>query len=293
MPSVEVRGLSKWYSSKKALSDVSFTVEDGEIVGVIGPNAAGKTTLIRILSCLLKPDSGEVRIFGKKPCQVKGLFALLPQDVKAHFYTLTPRDYAYHYLRMRGLGREEARRTADDAMKLFGIDYADEPMSTLSGGMVRRALLAMVLSADAGLYFLDEPTVGLDVENRLKLWDVIRKKAEESTIVLTSHYLNEISSVCDRVLLLKGGRVRAFGRPEEIAREYLSGLHSKVVAFGDVTLEGFLLKKAGRNTYIYARSGHEEKEIMEALESAGIPFRRESLTIEDVFIAGGLGDGDR
>jgi len=291
MLSVEVRGLSKWYSSKKALSDVSFTLEDGEIVGIIGPNGAGKTTLIRILSCLLRPDSGEVRIFGKKPCEARGLFALLPQDVKAHFYTLTPRDYVYHYLRMRGLAKSEARRRADEAMGLFRIDYSDEPMSTLSGGMVRKVLLAMVLSVDVGLYFLDEPTVGLDVENRLKLWEVIRKKAEESTIVLTGHYLNEISSVCDRVLLLKDGQVRAFGRPEEIAREYLSGLHSKVVVFGDVPLDSFLARKAGRNTYIYTRSGHEEKEIMEALESLGVPFRREGLTIEDVFIAGGLDDG--
>ncbi|NJE00467.1 ABC transporter ATP-binding protein [Thermococcus sp. JdF3] len=291
MPSIEVRGLSKWYGSKKALSDVSFTVEEGEIVGIIGPNGAGKTTLIRILSCLLKPDSGEVRIFGRKHCEAKDLFALLPQDVKAHFYTLTPRDYVYHYLRMRGLSRSEALQRVDEAMELLGIDYADEPMSTLSGGMVRRALLTMVLSAHARLYFLDEPTVGLDVENRLNLWEVLRKKAEESTIVLTGHYLNEISSVCDRVLLLKDGQVKAFGRPERVARDYLSGLHSKIVAFEDVKLEGFLLKKAGRNTHIYTRSKREEKEIMEVLESSGVPFRRESLTIEDVFIAGGLDDG--
>ncbi|WP_456394152.1 ATP-binding cassette domain-containing protein [Thermococcus sp.] len=124
-------------AQKKALSDVSFTVEEGEIVGIIGPNGAGNTTLIRILSCLLRPDSGEVRIFGRRPCEAKNLFALLPQDVKAHFYTLTPRDYVYHYLRMRGLGRDKAKRKADEAMELFGIYYADEPMSTLSGGMVR------------------------------------------------------------------------------------------------------------------------------------------------------------
>ncbi len=291
MPSIEVRGLSKWYGSKKALSDVSFTVQEGEIVGIIGPNGAGKTTLIRILSCLLKPDSGEVRIFGKKPCEAKDLFALLPQDVKAHFYTLTPRDYVYHYLRMRGLGRDEARKKAEEAMGLFRIDYADEPMSTLSGGMVRRALLAMVLSAHAKLYFLDEPTVGLDVENRLKLWEVLREKAEESTIVLTSHYLNEISSVCDRVLLLKDGQVKAFGRPERVARNYLRGLHSKIVAFEGVKLEDFLVKKAGRNTYIYTRSKADEREAVEALEKAGVPFKVGELTIEDVFIAGGLDDG--
>ncbi|CAD5243357.1 ABC transporter ATP-binding protein [Thermococcus camini] len=293
MPAVEVENLSKSYGSKRALSDVSFTVEEGEIVGVIGPNGAGKTTLIRILTCLLKPDSGKVRVFGRNPCEARGLFVLLPQDVKAHFYTLTPRDYVYHYLRMRGAKRAEARERAEKAVQEFGIDYADEPMSMLSGGMVRKALLAMVLSADAKLYFLDEPTVGLDVENRLKLWEVLREKVGESTIVLTSHYLNEISSICDRVLLLKGGRVRAFGRPEEIAREYLSGLHSKVVAFGEVSLDGFLARKAGRNTYIYPRSKAEEREIVEAIKRTGVPFKVEGLTIEDVFIAGGLDDGDR
>ena len=284
MPAIEIEGLSKSYGPKMALSDVSFTVDDGEIVGIIGPNGAGKTTLIRVLTCLLKPDSGEVRIFGRNPCDAKSLFALLPQDVKAHFYTLTPRGYVYHYLRMRGLGRDEARKKADEAMGLFGIGYADEPMSTLSGGMVRRALLAMVLSADVNLYYLDEPTVGLDVESRLKLWEVLRERAENATIVLTSHYLNEISSVCDRVLLLRNGRVETFGRPEEIARNYLRGLHSKIVAYGNVTLEGFLLRKAGRNTYIYTRSRGEEREIMEALERTGVPFRAEELTIEDVFI---------
>ncbi|WP_240911634.1 ATP-binding cassette domain-containing protein [Thermococcus sp. LS1] len=131
MSSIEVRGLSKWYGSKKALSNVSFTVEEGEIVGIIGPNGAGKTTLIRILSCLLKPDSGEVRIFGEGPCEARNLFALLPQDVRAHFYTLTPRDYVYHYLRMRGLSRKNARERANKAMEAFGIDYADELFSTL------------------------------------------------------------------------------------------------------------------------------------------------------------------
>ncbi|WP_456394150.1 ABC transporter ATP-binding protein [Thermococcus sp.] len=149
----------------------------------------------------------------------------------------------------------------------------------------------MVLSADARLYFLDEPTVGLDVENRLKLWDVTRKKAEESTIVLTSHYLNEILSVCDRVLLLKEGQIKAFGRPERVARDYLRGLYSKVVAFGEVALDGFFVRRAGKNTYIYTRSKAEEREVIKALERAGVPFKVDGLTIEDVFIAGGLDDG--
>ncbi|WP_099211801.1 ABC transporter ATP-binding protein [Thermococcus henrietii] len=293
MSAVEVQGLSKSYGPKVALEGVSFSINEGEIVGVIGPNGAGKTTLIRILTCLLKPDSGEVRVFGRNPCEAKELFALLPQDVKAHFYTLTPRDYVYHYLRMRGLGRSEARIRAGRALEEFEIGYADEQVSTLSGGMMRKVLLAMVLSADAGLYFLDEPTVGLDVESRLRLWEALRERAKEATIVLTSHYLNEVSSVCDRVLLLKDGKIKAFGRPERIAGEYLRGLHSKVVAFGEVRLDGFLTRKAGRNTYVYTRSGAEEREAIEALERAGVPFKVEELSIEDVFIAGGLDGGHR
>ena len=284
MFAVDVKGLSKSYGSKVALDRVSFSIKEGEIVGVIGPNGAGKTTLIRILTCLLKPDSGEVKIFGRNPCEAKELFALLPQDVKAHFYTLTPRDYLYHYLRMRGFGRKKARIRAGMVLEEFKISYADEPVSTLSGGMMRKVLLAMVLSADARLYFLDEPTVGLDVESRLKLWEVLRERAKEATIVLTSHYLNEISSVCDRVLLLKDGNIQAFGRPERIAGEYLKGLHSKVVAFGEVNLYGFLMRKAGKNTYVYTRSKVEEKEVVEALERVGVPFKVEELTIEDVFI---------
>lgn len=106
--------------------------------------------------------------------------------------------------------KKDAKIRAGKAVEEFGIDYADKIMSTLSGGMVRKTLLAMILSADAKIYYLDEPTVGLDVENRLKLWEILREKSKNSTVVITSHYLNEISSVCDNVLLLKKGRVVAF-----------------------------------------------------------------------------------
>ncbi|ASJ01924.1 daunorubicin ABC transporter ATP-binding protein [Thermococcus profundus] len=288
---IKATNLSKSFNSKRALDGVSFSIEGPGIVGIIGPNGAGKTTLIRILTGLLRPDSGNVELFGREPEKARELFALLPQDVRAHFYTLTPRDYVYHYLRMRGLSKREAMKKADEAMEAFGITYADELFSTLSGGMVRRALLAMVLSAEVPLYFLDEPTVGLDVQNRLKLWEMLRERAEEATIILTSHYLNEISSVCDRVLLLKAGKVVADGKPEEIARDYLRKFTSKIVAFEDVSLEGFTLRRAGRKAYIYARSKAEEKEIIGKLEELRVPFRREGVTIEDVFLVGGIDDG--
>ncbi len=287
---IEVKSLTKNYRTIKALDSITFSVPKGVILGVIGPNGAGKTTLIRILSCLLSYDSGTVKLFGMevKGCgnEIKRKIALLPQEARAHFYTLTPFEHVYHYLRMRGLSRDEAKSRANHAMEEFGIDYHDRIMSTLSGGMVRKTLLAMVLSADARLYFLDEPTVGLDVESRLKLWEILRKRVESSTIILTSHYLNEISSVSDLVLLLKN-RVLAFGPPEKIAKRYLSDFVSRLVVFGNFNGE-FTAKKAGRNTILYFRSKAEEREAITLLEELGIPFRREELTSEDVFLVGDL-----
>lgn len=292
MEAIAVEDLTKSYGEIKALDSLTFSVQEGSILGIIGPNGAGKTTLVRILSLLLKPDKGRILLYGhevnSRKSEIKNLFALLPQEAKSHFYTLTPFEYIYHYLRMRGFSRKDAKIRAGKAVEEFGIDYADKIMSTLSGGMVRKTLLAMILSADAKIYYLDEPTVGLDVENRLKLWEILREKSKNSTVVITSHYLNEISSVCDNVLLLKKGRVVAFGKPEKIARQYLSQFHSKIVVFGEFTKEDYTTRRAGKNTFVYTKSKSEEREVIEELKDTGIPFKREELTIEDIFLVGDL-----
>ncbi len=292
MEAIAVEGLTKNYGKIKALDSLTFSVQEGSILGIIGPNGAGKTTLVRILSCLLKPDGGRVFLYGREitSCKsdIKNLFALLPQEAKAHFYTLTPFEYIYHYLRMRGFSKEEAKARAEQAIEEFNIDYANRIMSTLSGGMVRKTLLAMILSADVNIYYLDEPTVGLDVENRLKLWEILREKSRNSTIVITSHYLNEISTVCDEVLLLKKGRAVAFGEPEKIGRQYLSQFYSKIVVFGEFIKEEYITKRAGKNTLVYVKSKLEERDVVSKLEEIGLPFKREELTIEDIFLVGDL-----
>ncbi|NJE46126.1 ABC transporter ATP-binding protein [Thermococcus sp. GR7] len=288
MAIIEVERLTKHYGTVKALEDVTFEV-DGGIVGLIGPNGAGKTTLIKILTTQLKPTSGTARVLGfdvlKEPMEIKRRIALLPQEVRAHFYTLTPREYIYHYLRMRGLPGGEARAKASEWLEKLNIYYADRPMVELSGGMARKALLAMVLAYDAELYFLDEPTVGLDPSARFELWDVLREKSENATIFLTSHYVDEISRVCDEVILLKR-RVLLKGRPEEIARLYLPHFRKKVVLFESFELEGFTSKRAGRYTFVYPASETELRELEGLLLDRGVPFRVEELTIEDFFLLG-------
>lgn len=196
---------------------------------------------------------------------------------------------------MRGFSRGEARVRAEEAVRRFGIDYSNRIASTLSSGMVRKMLLAMILSANARIYYLDEPTVGLDVRSRVDLWGLLRERARDSVIILTSHYLNEISSVCDKVLLLKSGRIVDLGSPEELVHRHLPGIRSKIVVLGELggveeqLDRGYLVRRAGRNIYIYTRSRSEEGEAVERLRELGLPFRMEEPSIEDLFIVGDLG----
>lgn len=186
---------------------------------------------------------------------------------------------------MRGLPGGEARAKASEWLEKLNIYYADRPMVELSGGMARKALLAMVLAYDAELYFLDEPTVGLDPSARFELWDVLREKSENATIFLTSHYVDGISRVCDEVILLTS-RVLLKGRPEGIARLYLPHFRKKVVLFESFELEGFTSKRAGRYTFVYPASETERRELEGLLLDRGFPFRVEELTIEDLFLLG-------
>ncbi|MCA6213777.1 ABC transporter ATP-binding protein [Thermococcus bergensis] len=286
---IKAHRLTKRYDSTLALDSLSFSVGQNRIIGLIGPNGAGKTTLIKILTTQLKPTSGKAYVLGhevgKGSTEIRKRISLLPQEVKAHFYTLTPFEYIYHYLRMRGLKRQEAKEKAREAIREFNISYADKPMVELSGGMVRKALVAMVLSFDAELYFLDEPTVGLDPSARFELWQILREKTKSSTIFLTSHYIDEVSKVCDEVILLDK-RILLQGEPEDIVKHYLPRFRKKVVLFEYADVGEYAVKKAGKYTFVYPESESELEELTESLISRGVPFKIEELTIEDLFLLG-------
>lgn len=289
---IETHHLTKRYGATLALDSLSFSVGQNRIIGLIGPNGAGKTTLIKILTTQLKPTSGKAYVLGyelERSTEIRKRISLLPQEVKAHFYTLTPFEYIYHYLRMRGLGRGEAKGKARKAVKEFNIGYANRLMVELSGGMIRKALVAMVLSYDAELYFLDEPTVGLDPSARFELWDILRERAKGSTIFLTSHYIDEVSKVCDEVILLNR-RILLQGKPEEIARHYLPRFRKKVVLFEHADVGEYRVKKAGRHLFVYPQSEDELEELTKSLISGGVPFKIEELTIEDLFLLGWAND---
>ena len=252
----------------------SFRIDSNGIVGLIGPNGAGKTTLIRILSCQLKQSAGRAFVLGyeigKDDDEIKKQIALLPQGVKAHYYLLNPFDYVYHYLRIRGISRREAKLMARRAMEEFDINFWNRNVIELSDGMIRKVMLAMVLSYDAKIYFLDEPTVGLDPSIRVNFWEKLRRKSRNSLIFITSHYMDEISTLCDEVLLLDNGHLIGRGPPEKIAMKFIKKFKKKVIVLERVSELEYPAKIIGLYTYIYPKSEDELDEVTNRLMHLGL-----------------------
>jgi ABC-2 type transport system ATP-binding protein len=205
-----------------ALSDLSLTVDRGEILCLVGPNGAGKTTTVRILATQLLPTSGRVTVFGedaiREPAKVRSRLASVPQEGEPDL-ELTAWEHVYYYLRVRGLGHRTALARATEALTQLGLwEKRRQLCRLLSGGLRRRVLIAMAFAAQAELLFLDEPTTGLDPAIRRETWDLLSALRRSTTIVLTSHSMEEVEALADRVLVILDGRLRVEGRPAELRR---------------------------------------------------------------------------
>ena len=220
--------LRKVYHSKgapptEALAGVSLEVRRGERVALLGRNGAGKTTFLRIASTLLRPTSGRIEVFGfdvdKTPEKARPYIAVVPQEGKPFFH-LTPREQVYTYLRARGIGREVAKSRTEDALEKMGItEVADRLSVTLSGGQRQRAMVATVIATEAPLLFLDEPTIGMDPFARRAVWEAIRVlTAHGSTILLTTHYLDEAEALSDRLYVIERGELLISGTADDLKR---------------------------------------------------------------------------
>lgn len=222
---VEVTGLSHRFGATRALDGVTFDVEDGEIFGLLGPNGAGKTTTMRVLLTLLPVQSGTARISGvdvaTRSGEVRQLVGWVPQD-RAIDPLLTGRENLRFVAGLHHLTRAAARQRADQLLDLVGLcGVGDRLVQELSAGMRRRIELAMGLVHRPRVLFLDEPSVGLDVRARRRVWDHIRQvRAMGTTVVLTTHYLDEADAMCDRVAIIHHGRIRAIAPPAELKRRH-------------------------------------------------------------------------
>jgi ABC-2 type transport system ATP-binding protein len=218
---VLIQNLCKSYGDVPAVKDVSFQVEPGEIFGLLGPNGAGKTTTIRCLCTLAKPDSGTIEIGGISvldyPREARKRLGYVAQEV-ALDKILTGRELLELQAALYHIPKVAARQRIEVLLEILDLhSYADKKTGTYSGGLKRRLDLAAGLLHQPEVLILDEPTVGLDIESRVVVWDFLRQlRASGTTILITSHYLEEVDALADRVGIIDGGLVIAEGTPSEL-----------------------------------------------------------------------------
>jgi ABC-2 type transport system ATP-binding protein len=223
MISIEVSSLKKYYGKIKAVDDISFSVDEGEIFGLLGPNGAGKTTTIEIMEGLRKKDEGDVKVLGLYPWKdgykLHQKIGVIPQEF-TFFEKITPREAIIYYADLFGV-----KVDPDEILKAVLLeDSAKVMFDNLSGGQKQKTGLALALVNSPELLFLDEPTTGLDPNARRAIWEVIRGlKARGKTIILTTHYLDEAQQLSDRVAIMNLGRIAAMGTVDEIIAEHGSG----------------------------------------------------------------------
>ena len=226
-PALALTGLTKRYDNGfLALDGLDFDVPDGAFFGLLGPNGAGKTTLISAVCNLIRVTAGEIRVFGAPhdAMAARRMIGLAEQDVNLDRFLDVEETLLYHggYY---GMSRPEARRRAQEMMEIFDLRAkAGTRAPKLSGGMRRRLLLARALMHEPELVILDEPTAGVDVELRMELWRYMRRlHGEGTTVLLTTHYLEEAEELCEEIALIRGGRLLARDSADGLRNTYDAG----------------------------------------------------------------------
>ena len=296
--SIILRNVTKIYGQLRAVDDFSLEVSRGTIFGLLGPNGAGKTTLIKILTTLIRPSAGSASIEGHDTLTagkgVRSIIGVVPQLNNLDRY-LTARENLVLHARMHGIASSDYHRRIDELLELTGLsgrqhDFPD----TFSGGMQRRLVVARALVHNPRVLFLDEPTTGLDPQSRRAVWEYIQALKARMTIFLTTHYMDEADTLCDRIVIMDEGRALVDGSAGEL-KERLAHAHIYEVEFrtNAERYEAMLralpyvesLERSG-NLFRMALTGEEAlKPLMDSIGSTDIRklcLREPSL--EDVFI---------
>jgi len=290
---IETRNLTKRFGKLVAVDRVSISVEEGEIFGFLGANGAGKTTTINVLTTLLRPSEGSAAVAGldvvKEDNRVRSIIGLVPQDLTVD-EDLTGMENMLLQARLYHVPMSKAKPRIEEVLELLTLaDAAGRKVETYSGGMRKRLELAEGLIHYPRVLFLDEPTLGLDVQTRVAMWDYIRKLRDEQkiTVFLTTHYMEEADALCDRIAIIDRGKIIAQGTPHEL-KESLGGDIVEIVLEGDsrdimAVLNSLPSVKEVKNTddvYRIKVSRGEEAlpSIIEKLLRKKIEIRRASLT---------------
>ena len=223
MYAIETVGLTKRYKDVTAVDELDLKVVGGEIFSLLGVNGAGKTTAIKMLSCLVAPSSGDAYVGGhsilSESEKVKTVIAVSPQET-AIAPNLSVRENLELICGIHGFTKEKQAKRIDELSKTFGLESVLERRAgKLSGGWQRRLSIAMALISEPKILFLDEPTLGLDVIARSELWDIIRELKSKATVILTTHYMEEAEALSDRIGIMKDGRILTIGTAKDIMND--------------------------------------------------------------------------
>ena len=301
---IEVQGLSKRYPTRLAVDDVTFSVKQGEIVGFLGPNGAGKTTTMRVITGFLPPTSGWARVAGHDvvaaSAKARAAIGYLPESA-ATYLEMRVGEYVSFRARLEGVpGRAVRGRVAEALDQCLLGEVAGRKIESLSKGFRQRTALAGALVHQPPVLVLDEPTIGLDPVQIIKIRETIRLLGRDRAVLLSTHILPEVESVCDRVLIIDRGRIVAEGTPAEL-RAKLAGTPTLRTAWkGSVAVRDGLAKLPGVSAVEVEESAGETRARIHCLPGAdpredvfrlavenGWVLRelaREALTLEDVFV---------
>ena len=233
MNAIEVNSLTKKFGSSKAVDNISFTVEEGEIFGFLGPNGAGKSTTMMILTTLLKPTSGHALVGGYNVVsdakKVREKIGFVQQEISVDEF-LTGRENLYLHARINQIPRNLIKSRIDDVLELVELgEKQDDATLTYSGGMRKRLDIANGLLSRPAVLFLDEPTVGLDIQTRRKIWGYIRKICKDfgMTIFISTHYMEEADGLCDRIGIIDFGKIQVIDKPKSMK----SAIGNEIISF--------------------------------------------------------------
>ncbi|HPX78566.1 MAG TPA: ABC transporter ATP-binding protein [Methanobacterium sp.] len=294
---IKIESLSKSFGKIKALDNLNLDIKKGELLGIIGPNGAGKTTAIRIICCILKPDSGDVLVNGmsihQEPIQIKSMIGYLPEEPNL-YERFKAKDLLRYFAELYGVPKDRITGRIDEMLELVGMSHrADDRINTFSKGLRQRIGIARALVHDPEILIFDEPTMGLDPATSSNIREFIRDLKGDKTIILCTHYMDEADSLCDRVVILDQGKILDMGTPNDLK----SKIHGDIILNikvedpddGDIKLIQGLSTVTGvdvvDNQYtISLRSKKDINDIINVFEGDILSINTKEPTLEDVFI---------
>ena len=303
MYAIEVENLTKRFGDFTAVDALTFSVEEGEVFGLLGPNGAGKSTLIRMLTTLVPPTSGTASVNGfdiiREPNGVRQSIGVIPQAMTSDL-DLTAEENMSIFAKLYGIPREKRLRTIKQLLKEVDLDkWADKPVKMFSGGMRRRLEIARGLVHEPSLFFLDEPTTGLDPVSRVAVWEMLTrlKGQRDLTILVTTHYMDEADKLCDRIAIVDHGKLVALDSPLKL-KASIPGENILEVSFSGApqdwletlkSLPDVAEVKADDNVYRISSNNGPRTTIalMEAARNANATINSlsvQSTTLDDVFV---------